>query len=597
MEPTPSSATAAAQKHLSTAGLTFGGATTVGSFCSSLTAQPTPQGGHLSLLTTPSLLAAAAANRSSTAVPPASTAATATTTPAASPRPTHRSHATFESPGDVLALLRAQDAEDAAAAAADDSAASAAVPQPILPSLEALPRAVALVREAAEAAVHADRCGEHAGAVELYAEAARRLVAVSEDAGAGLDGGCAAGTRAASLRVAQAYLQRAEELRACAERQRRERVKALRSQTEAQGWEGTGADYWDPDADAADSDSFSEGERATAKRRKLSFRSAAKMVMRLISVPFPGMRKSMAVRRLNTDAPTPIQTHCKITGRKFLSLDELSPAAATALRPLYEMGTPHVLWACFCLKRSVFHRKFAKTKMDRRTAVLSPSGFYMGAREELVRCVPVEDIKQVLISSDSWVALVIPDQYDVLFRPQENPIQTIQVMVDILTTLSKHLTGTPVLVRRLDHIDHTRLVLLKPADWQVPTFQPLKVDVRAAPESSERKDRVTLALDERTGSGAGGSFNSVGGAGGGGSPGAQQLPPAKHLSIATPTTPGTGGGGRSGGGFLRRMSTASSLGRSQANAQAAAVGSPLRSPLGTEGSPCSPSIVIDTAML
>ena len=358
-----------------------------------------------------------------------------------------------------------------------------------VPKAETLPPDMSGVRSMAAAAVSMDSCGRYAEAAELYSEAGEKLLQQSQRMASG-----AQETRSAALQVADQYLMRAGVLRAHLDVLRKEKRDAsLRHRNIAPSPAG---DYWHPDMDEAEDvaseGGMSDGEIRTAKKRKLSFRSAARLVRRLISVPFPGMKRAFSSENFGTKV---VQTHCNITKRKFLSKDELTPAAATALVPLYKMGSPHVLWACACLKRSVYHRKFAKTKVDRRTAVLSPQAFYMGAKEELVRCVPIHEITQVIISPDSWVAMIAPKQYDILFQPQEQALATISQFVEVVLELSEYYSklynGPKVQVRRITaDIDPNRLELCAPAQYDVPAFVPLKVDIV---ESKEKPANTTTA--------------------------------------------------------------------------------------------------------
>eukprot|EP01059_Diplonema_ambulator_P005784 TRINITY_DN15574_c0_g1_i1.p1 TRINITY_DN15574_c0_g1~~TRINITY_DN15574_c0_g1_i1.p1 ORF type:complete len:335 (+),score=65.03 TRINITY_DN15574_c0_g1_i1:147-1151(+) len=315
-----------------------------------------------------------------------------------------------------------------------------------------LPSELDHARTCAGAAVIADKAGDYETAVDLYKKAVKALLRSSE--------GCArrrdevGGVREKVLVMAERYMKRVDELKGVIEAMVAEQKKEV-------DLEDVDANYY-----SESSDSYSEGERQTVSREKLTFKGAAELIIKLLRVPF-------GFKKLSDRKP---QLTCKITKRDFLKLKDLTPLSSTAIKPLYEMGQPHVLWASYVLKRSTYHRRFAKTKIDRRTAVVSPQAFYMGASNELVRCVPIADIQEVIVGNDNWVGLRVPSQYDLMFQPQEQPIQSIATLIDILTVIYKYMKDEVLKVTRLnDTVDPASLVLGKPDKWE-PTFTNLRVD-------------------------------------------------------------------------------------------------------------------------
>ncbi|KAJ9461361.1 hypothetical protein DIPPA_21242 [Diplonema papillatum] len=347
------------------------------------------------------------------------------------------------------------------------------------PCGELLPAELGLVRGLAETAVIADRAADMEGAIALYGKAADRLATLlcgGDGGGSNSFHGSQQATALAAREMEAVYRDRKAVL---------ERVIKERSSREAAMYEdGDGEPNLDPagpDAYCSD-ESWSDGEReafrkknanpnaANNNKKKMTFKEAAHAVRRLVGTN-ARFRAAGAARAQAAPAAA-----CKKTGRPFLPLVGLTARSSAAIAPLYLGGQPHVLWAAFVHKKSVYHRHFAKHKIDHRTAVLTPEALYIGASHELVRCVPILNIKAVYVANDGFIAVVVPSQYDLLFQPQEQKIESIESFLTIVDAVCTH-HGTKLKIVKLhSNIDPHKLSLRKPPSWFPPEFKPIRVE-------------------------------------------------------------------------------------------------------------------------
>eukprot|EP00755_Sulcionema_specki_P036346 Sspe_Gene.106722::Locus_84795_Transcript_1_1_Confidence_1.000_Length_1147::g.106722::m.106722 len=283
----------------------------------------------------------------------------------------------------------------------------------VIPPGESLPARLLAVRPVADAAVCSDEAKEYETAETLYRTAASYLGDICKEVEEGdpLHSNLGNMTTARALRnMEKVYLQRAKVMAA----------KATGDDTDSE------------------SDSCSEGELETRKIAKLTLRGAIQKVKidmkaRLAAAAFGSLARSANSAPSDKD-PT--------TKRKYLTREMLPPGIADGVTSLYTPGNqPTIIWASCVDKRSVYHRKIRKMKIDKRTMVLTPSAVYIGAKQHIVRCTPVKEISEVVVGDDLWVGLRVPSQYDLLVVPTgstpEGRDKCVLELIECLTLLGK----------------------------------------------------------------------------------------------------------------------------------------------------------------
>eukprot|EP01060_Flectonema_neradi_P030758 TRINITY_DN4531_c0_g2_i1.p1 TRINITY_DN4531_c0_g2~~TRINITY_DN4531_c0_g2_i1.p1 ORF type:complete len:349 (+),score=71.06 TRINITY_DN4531_c0_g2_i1:59-1105(+) len=330
--------------------------------------------------------------------------------------------------------------------------------------LELLPTGVAKGREYAQAAIASETSGMYDDAMILYAKAADRLLkAANSLLKSDLHGtGVMTTTRAQLLNMSTAYLRRVEDLKGRRQEEIKERAKEI-------SIDDMEPNYYSSGDDEANAKNEEKQPAVGLQKTKRFGPSAWKLVAKKV--------KMMAqFSQISKDKP---RRHCLITGKKFLKLKEISAAARPAVHSLFQLGQPHLVWCIHVTQRvpMVEIGRHYKTKLVKRTSCLSPGALYTSVEGELERCIPVRDFEELLISSDNWIAVRCPLQYDLLLQPTSTPIAHIKELIALCSKIFTYITGEELKVTRQKGIDYHREVkLAKPKGYVDPDFMNIKVD-------------------------------------------------------------------------------------------------------------------------
>ena len=327
--------------------------------------------------------------------------------------------------------------------------------------LELLPAGVGKGREFAQAAIAAETSGMYDDAIVLYAKAADRLLRAADALlKSDLKGtGVMMTTRAQLLNMSTTYLRRVEDLKGKKQEEIIERTKEV-------SIEDMEPNYY----------SSAEEETKQLEEKQKGLQKSKKMGLKAWKMAAKKVNLLGQFSQISKDKP---RRQCLITGKKFLKLKEISAAARPAVRSLFNGGQPHILWCVHVSQRvpMVEIGGLYKTKVVKRTACLSPGALYTSAEGELERCIPIQDIEELIITSDNWVAVRCSLQYDILSQPSSTPIIQIKEFIALTSRIFTYLTGEDLKVSRKKSIDfHKEVKLAKPKGYIDADFMNIIVD-------------------------------------------------------------------------------------------------------------------------
>eukprot|EP01060_Flectonema_neradi_P025954 TRINITY_DN3481_c0_g2_i1.p1 TRINITY_DN3481_c0_g2~~TRINITY_DN3481_c0_g2_i1.p1 ORF type:complete len:344 (+),score=69.04 TRINITY_DN3481_c0_g2_i1:80-1111(+) len=181
---------------------------------------------------------------------------------------------------------------------------------------------------------------------------------------------------------------------------------------------------------------------------------------------------------------------------KFVQFHEVDPLAV-AMQPLYALGQPEILWVSPVQKKGrSMKRLLGRSRIEKRCTALTATAIFTGKDKRLMRCAPLAEISEIVISKEGWVGVRVPTQYDFLFIPTNGDVPQ---KVEALAALLEDLVSAYNYTYKVIHCDTLQQVpdlrMKRPAGWVPPPFLKIPISKVASTPSSGRRNAVAVCAN------------------------------------------------------------------------------------------------------